>query len=269
MDALQIRTPVPRSSPLSTTRVPDLKGVITSFAIAGVCTLLAVGAWRNAEPLFVLFAGIGAVLALFAAVPFGWRLLAGTYGGSALCQTCFRTIEAQSGRQQNVLCSGCGTYYDAKVETMEPIDPARVWHKPLYRVDLSPKDFRDLGATSHASHPSLQSTPLQACDEVKLLTATWPYGCCICGKAPTRFERLLRTGDVRPDYHGGRIGLVALGVPYCALHDNGVAFEKAIFNSRGDFVAGRLLFRAHAFREAFRQSNFCKWSSSNVRSADQ
>jgi hypothetical protein len=261
---MQIPLPIPRSSPLSTSCVPDLKGLAASLAIAVVCALLAAGAWRNAESIFLLFAGLGVVLAFFAAVTFALRLLSGSYGGSAICQTCFHTIEVKSGTQQNLLCAGCGTYYDAKTTTIEPVEAARVWHKPLYQVDLPPNEFRDLGTMSSASHPSLQALPLQDNDEVRLLMAAWPYGCCVCGEAATRFEDLLRKSEGQPDYYRGRIALLALGVPYCAKHSNGVTFEKPVVNSRGELVVAKLRFRSYASREAFRRSNFCKWSGSKT-----
>jgi hypothetical protein len=226
---------------------------------------MLIGGLQNGEIALIVIGGL-ASLAILIGVPAAiWDLFTSPRGGYGQCPVCSNSIEAQSGDHQNLLCAGCGTYLDAKIDRLETIELGRTTDKPFFAAPTPWPEVRRVVSSTIAfstfdyAQDKLTELVMKKAG-VKLLNATWPAGCCVCGRPATR-----KLQYVLPVILGGQIRdtkatLIANDVPYCAEHKDGIAFDRVSFNSLGAESSYGILFRSHAFRESFRKLNNWTWA---------
>lgn len=235
--------------------------------LAPFAVLMLVGGLQHGEIAFIVIGGFLSLFALIGIPSMIWDLFASPRGGYGQCPVCFSSIEAQSGNHQNLLCAGCGTYLDAKIDQLETIEPWRTTDKPFFAAPTPWPEVRGVVSSTIAfsafdyAQDRLTELMMKKAG-VKLLNATWPAGCCVCGRPATRKDHY-----VHPVILGGQIRdtkatLIANDVPYCSDHKDGIAFDRVLFNSLGAGISYGILFRSHAYREAFRKLN--NWTFAGV-----
>jgi hypothetical protein len=160
-------------------------------------------------------------------------------------------------------CAACSTAADGKL-SLVPV--ANIADKPLYPAALPWDDIVGENAKTIAlSAQDVVSDKLNELitrdDGVRVL-AEWPAGCCVCGAAASRHETTAVEVAIKGRALETKAKLVAKGVPHCAAHKDGVAFARFDFAGLPFQDPGfAVMFRSHAYREAFRKLNPHKFDS--------
>ncbi len=173
-------------------------------------------------------------------------------------------------RSSGLLCKSCDTYFSLVEDKLVPMDPKTVSANHDFAAALP---WKDVGAgvtfPGGLAHPMVQLTDALTTkrDGVRVLDAKWPDGCCVCGLPPARRQRLAREVLIPREWGILNLGskqltLVADGVPHCAAHSGGVAFDRVLFASHntGGEMSFAILFRWLGYRIAFRKLNPWPWS---------
>jgi hypothetical protein len=233
--------------------------------LAPFAALLLIGGLQHGEIAFIVIGGMLSLVALIGIPSMIWDLFASPRGGYGQCPVCSNSIEAQSGDHQNLLCAGCGTYLDAKIDRLETIEPGRTTDKPFFAAPTPWPEVRRVVSSTIAfsafdyAQDKLTELMMKKAG-VKFLNATWPPGCCVCGRPATRKDRYVLPVILAGQIRDTKATLIANDVPYCTEHKDGIAFERVSFNSLGAESSYGILFRSHEYREAFRKLNNWTWA---------
>jgi hypothetical protein len=208
--------------------------------------------WTDSFILKVLgcLFGFTALVMLFLPIYTGFR-------GKGPCPVCSAEVEASLAKALFIFCMNCGEYLEAGHKKLWQMDINYMAHDPIFAVPTPWNDL-DLATVPTISlpipGPPVDPSLLEKKGQNRALSATWPKGCCICGKQETRKESVTQV-VVKPPEGIGRvrdeqITLIAEGIPYCDEHTKGVKFGR-IPSLKGWF----LMFRSYAYRNKFREMN--------------
>jgi hypothetical protein len=164
------------------------------------------------------------------------------------------------------LCRACDSYIELSQGVWQPIPDSRLAQDYIYAVPTPWTDLRAVTFPGVISALPVQLTDLALTKNkgIRVLDATWPSSCCICGKPATRFGQHARVVIIPREWGFINLGtqkvtLVANGVPYCNAHSDGVLFDRVPpANPLANFDFG-LNFRLLGFRNAFRKLNPWPW----------
>ena len=254
-----------RTSPLTKSWLPAIKGLVTMVVLAAFFGAMLIGGLQNGEAAFIVIGGLLSLCAMIIFPLITWNMLTGKRGGHGQCPVCYNQIEAQAGDDKNLLCIGCGAYLDAKIDRLETIEPTRSYEKPFFAAPTPWPEVRNVISSTVAFSTQdyladKMSELLMKKAGVKLLNAGWPPGCCVCGKTATRKDQLVVPVTLPGNVIDTKATLVANDVPYCAEHKDAVAFDRVSFSTGGADTTYGILFRSHAYRDAFRNLNRWNWA---------
>jgi hypothetical protein len=200
----------------------------------------------------------GGILALIGLGALGLMLSDGL-GGTGSCPVCSAEIIATANSESHKLCPGCREYLTIKDGLIRQIDPAAIAATPIF---AAPTPWEDLKQVTYIPEGTLITG-----SEVRVLHATWPNVCCVCGEPVSRlkdrsFEIYKWNGElIRANQT--RVTLQIDGVPYCGVHSNGFALDQIDFHYKGDNAAIKvdlaLLFRSYGYRNKFLALNPWPW----------
>jgi hypothetical protein len=179
--------------------------------------------------------------------------------GKAPCPICSTILEVMGGTTPYVRCGACGEYFEAKSRVLRQMDGGHVAKTPEFAVRLPWDDLDSatsptitLGNAQDYVTDKVSSAVLTRRIPDRVLQASWPSGCCVCGAPATRTETVTRKWILGPEGVGRdrELTVKAEGVPYCDEHRDGVEFAS-IPGERGRF----LKFRSYAYQTKFRRTN--------------
>jgi hypothetical protein len=180
-------------------------------------------------------------------------------GGTGSCPLCSAEIVATSNSESYKLCPGCREYLSIENGVVRQMDPSSIASTPKFAV---PTPWEDLKAVTYTPEGNLITA-----SETRVLHATWPNACCVCGEPASRLEdrdfliykwngELIRANQTK-------ITLRIDGAPYCGVHSKGFTLDKIDFRSKSgdddlkpDLV---LMFRSYAYRNKFLALNRWPW----------
>ncbi len=254
-----------RTSPLTKSWLPAIKGLVAMCIFAPFSALMLIGGLQNGETAFIVIGGIFSLGALIGVPYMIWDLFVSPRGGYGQCPVCFNSIEARSGDDQDLLCAGCGTYLDAKIDRLETIESGRTTDKPFFAAPTPWPEVRGVVSSTVAfsAFDSAQEKLTELMMKragVKLLNAAWPPGCCVCRRPATRKDQYVLPVTLAGQIRDTKATLIANDVPYCDEHKDGIAFDRVSFNSGTAESSYGILFRSHAYRESFRKLNNWTWA---------
>ena len=228
-----------------------LKSLSIGVGIAAVGVAIAVLGGSTGAMIgggLVVLLGLGA---LFGMISMG-------LGGTGSCPLCSAEIVATSSNDSYKLCPGCREYLTIKDGLIRQMDASAIASKPKF---AAPTPWEDLKAVTYIPEGTLTTG-----SEDRVLHATWPNGCCVCGEPASRLEdrallvykwngNLVRINQTK-------IILQIEGVPYCNVHSKGLTIEQINFRSKGDDDVKQdlaLVFRSYAYRNKFLELNPWPW----------
>jgi hypothetical protein len=199
----------------------------------------------------------GGILALIGLGALGVMLLDGL-GGTGSCPICAAEIVATSNTVPNKFCPSCHQYLSIRKGMVRPLEAAALTDKPTF---AAPTPWTDLKAVTYRPEVTL---PVGS--EERVLPASWPDGCCVCGEPATRLEdrtyivykwkgELVRINQTQ-------VTLRIEGVPYCGTHADGLSIDQVNFQDKGDDEVKQdlaLVFRSYAYRNRFIELNPWPW----------
>lgn len=177
-------------------------------------------------------------------------------GGKALCPVCGAEVELLITNARYVQCGKCGEYLEGRDKKLWQMDTLHIADSPQFAVRLPWDDLKQ--ATSTVIHGDMESYLTEKILTKKgphrVLPASWPSSCCVCGKPATRQEVIAKTlikagGFGRGSMRDEEITIIAERVPHCAEHSQGVCFGTL----PGE--GWHLKFRSYAYRNEFRRMN--------------
>ncbi len=181
--------------------------------------------------------------------------------GRGPCPQCGGTIETMAGKDWNLMCRGCGLYLDAGQGKLRPSDPNRVEAEPQF---CAPGPWADITGVlfptiAFSADDAIRDMLTTKKGGVRMMEASWPRSCVVCGSPPTRFDEMARKIILPGRGTGwGRdtgITVAAKGVPYCDAHKDGVMFDRVHSANATASPGFGLKFRSLAYRNAFMRAN--------------
>jgi hypothetical protein len=244
-------TPFPKSwglHALSVAAMWVIGPALTYFGYYGV---------QTEEVIIVILAGAGLITgpAMVVMAPFMPRPASGP------CPLCGAKMYSFWKEEDAVLvcanCAACSTAADGRLSL---VPMTNIADKPLYPAALPWDDI--VGANAKTIALSAQDVVMDKLNElitrddgVRVL-AEWPAGCCVCGAAASRHQDTAVEVSIKGRALETKAKVVAKGVPYCSAHNDGVAFARLDFAGSPFQDSGfAIMFRSHAYREAFRKLN--------------
>ena len=204
--------------------------------------------------VFAYIIGITGLVMLFLPIFTG-------FGGKAICPVCSAEVEVMLGKEPYIFCKNCGEYLEAGHKKLWQMDINHVADDPKLAV---PTPWNDLNLATVPTVPLPSSGPpvdLSLMDKKgrdRILTASWPEGCCVCGKKATRKESATQIVIKPPEgigrVRGKQITLIAESIPHCDKHTKGVKFGRI-----PSLEGWHLMFRSYAYRNKFREMNPWQW----------
>lgn len=180
------------------------------------------------------------------------------------CPGCGTRLSKNLGLAE-VLCSNCGDYALFGDKTLRPMEPSRAAPVPVF---AAPTPWADMQAPAFGAllHPlaALDDLLRTKPEDVRLLEAAWPEGCCVCGGPAARTETIAQHVSFAPPNGGAprrqkEATVVAKGIPHCAEHAEGARFERVISFGDANRMALGLFFKSYAYQIRFRKLNPWKW----------
>jgi hypothetical protein len=229
-----------------------LKSLSIGLGIAAVGVAIAVlgestGAMIGGGVLVLI--GVGALIGMMSA----------GLGGIGSCPRCSAEIIATSNNESYKLCPGCREYLTIERGLIRQMDPAAIAATAKF---AAPTPWEDLKQVTYTPQGTLITG-----GEVRVLHATWPNVCCVCGEPASRVEdryvEIYKWNGELIRVNQTKITLQINGVPYCGVHSKGFAIEQIDFRSKGDESDIKtdlaLLFRSYDFRNKFLELNPWPW----------
>jgi hypothetical protein len=199
----------------------------------------------------------GGILALIGLGVLGMMLWEGL-GGTGSCPVCSADIVASSSTVPHKLCPGCHRYLTVEKAVVRPIEPGALAAKPAF---AAPTPWTDLKAVTYRSEGTLTTG-----SEERVLPATWPNSCCVCGEPATRLEDctyiIYKWNGEMIRFNQTQVTLRIENVPYCGAHAEGIGIEQVNFQAKGDDDLKQdlaLMFRSYAYRNRFLELNPWPW----------
>jgi hypothetical protein len=166
---------------------------------------------------------------------------------------------------QPALCANCGEYIETKGKIIRQVDPESIASRPEFAaatpwIDmLSPR----VGGIAPTAANALTEMLLTKTEGVRLVEATWPTGCCVCGSTPMRTENIasdfIFTAPGTVMRQDKKVTIIAKGIPHCSAHQGGVCFERVSFVDLSRQTVVGIFFRSYAYQIRFRKLNPWKW----------
>jgi hypothetical protein len=183
-------------------------------------------------------------------------------GGKGPCPVCAGEISTLFASESNLLCTNCNTYLRCRRGTLSVMSDAEISPEPSFGAPTEWEDVVGLyGASAAGDAYDLVTTKNTG---GRVLSATWPDGCCVCGE-PARFAETIRAeATLVPltaiHLRTRKATLVAAGIPHCEKHKGGVKFGPApVATPPKTHDMYGLLFRSLAYRNKFCRANPWKW----------
>ena len=193
------------------------------------------------------------------------------FSKSGTCPVCSAELELglTVGSDYNCLCISCGEYSEVVGgKTLRQMDIATIYHEPAFAAALPWIMRRPMHTTLHFDmNAALTELVMTKKASTRVLEATWPEGCCVCGNTATRTESIGEHFLFNPPGSGGPFlkpqqegDVVAQGVPHCGEHKDGARFKRTTFNNPVSDPLLGLHFRSYRYQTEFRKLNQWKWS---------
>jgi hypothetical protein len=226
--------------------------------LAALLFLLGLGfALSRADSL--LFELLGYVLMGSAVFALFYLPRMGSWGTKAKCPLCGNELGMVGYDARYVRCNKCQEYFEGHDKKLQQMDTQHVADEPQFAAELPWKDLE------YATYPiihfelnDLLFEKLMTKDGAKrILPATWPQGCCVCGEETQREVTVTRLVIKHPEgvaIRDEEIILIAQGVPHCNKDTDGARFDR-ISGEKGWY----LKFRSYRYRNEFHQLN--RWGT--------
>lgn len=249
-----------RVSPFRKSWWPTIKMVGGGIVVTALCVPALIAGYSGMNPLLLIIGGAGSIAGpmMVLLAPFFGR------GGYGPCPVCETEIEAMGGGAQNLLCGGCATYLDVDGDQLTTIAGERAQETPFFAVPTPWPDIRNVVSSTVAFSAqdyvaNVISDAMMKNKGSHVMDARWPDGCCVCGAPAVRRETYTLNVRMAGNIRDSHADLIVPGVPYCALHEDGIDLHRVTVDSRSHDDQFAMRFKSLAYRDAFRALNPWRW----------
>jgi hypothetical protein len=220
------------------------------------------------NPMIVVLAMLFSVASLLALPAFVYMLVVAGIGGKGPCPMCGAAVETMFGRQLNLVCRHCGAYLESANDEIGLMDERCIAPEPTFAAPTPWKDILLVKRKSSVRYATdvaeLTREALTKEESSRVLTASWPNQCCVCGLPAVRRETIICRAELRANsavnIRHREADIIADGAPYCADHKEGVAFGIIQFANAAHEAGLGIKFRSLRYRNLFAAQNPWRWS---------